>query len=150
MRLICILIYFQGKGDVLTYWLLNEDKMKRLTRLESYMSDKHSPTSYGNNNLDCNNCDSVLKCDTTCEYSFPSSFDSDSDCRQAHSNRPPFKRQVNSEQLEETPPSYENCITEVPTKHVNSVVPLEVNHLSELGQRRCENHIEMTPLLSER
>ena len=138
---------FQGKGDVLTYWLIREDRMKRLSRIESYMSEKQSPTSPVNNNIDCTSCDNEVKCDTQCEYSVPPGFSSDSE---AKTNRPPLQRQEHSDQMSINSEGYENCTLDKRNVQLNSVVPLEKGAQVDSEQRKYENHIEMTPLLSER
>ena len=124
--------------------------MRRLTRLESYMSDKQSPTSPGNNNVGSKDCDSSVKCDTTCDYISSSSFDIESEDTVRHSNRPPFKRQNFSEETERNSLISQNSISDPPPKYINSIGPLNRHPLTEVHQPACENHIEMTPLLLER
>ena len=135
---------------MLTYWLTTEDRMKRLSRIESYMSEKQSPTNHANNNIDCNTCDSEVKCDTHCEYSVPSGFSSDSETKSSQLNRPPLQRQEHSDQMSVNSESYENSVLDKRSVHLNSVVPLTTDTRVDIDQHKYENHIEMTPLLSER
>ena len=137
---------------MLTYWLTTEDRMKRLSRIESYMSEKQSPTNHSsNNNIDSNPCDSEMKCDTHCEYSVPSGFSSDSEARPGQLNRPPLQRQEHSDQMSLSSEGYENCVLDKGRVHLNSVVPLTHDTRVDVDdQRKYENHIEMTPLLSGR
>ena len=65
------LLYFQGKGDVLTYWLVSDDKQRRLTRIESYYSEHQSPTHSGNNNITCDT-DSTCSCQNPARVDPPS------------------------------------------------------------------------------
>lgn len=143
-------LQFQGKGEVLTYWLLSEDRMKRLSRLESYLSEKQSPTTPVNNNFDGNKCDNDVKCDNKCEYSVPSSYSCERETKPNISNRPPLKRQDHSEKTGMESEVYENKILDKHSIHSNCVVPLDKIPLTDASQRKNENHIEMTPLLSDR
>ena len=135
---------------MLTYWLINEDKMKRLTRIESYMSDKQSPTSPGNNNVGCKEFDNSIKCDTSCDYTDPVNFDTEQEHLIKHSNRHPLKRQEHSDDVEANSSFSQNSISEFPPRYTNCVGPSEKVPLAGVTNPNCENHIEMTPLLLER